>query len=175
MLKETFSKIYDNHINEIYRFVYLRTNQREVAEDLASEIFFKFWQHNKNKKDEYIKSPRAFLYKIARNMLIDFYRKSNQEKRSLSLESFDDSFALPKELVDDGFAQTVELEEKQEKIQKALSKINPLYSDIIIWYYIEGLNSKEIAQIIQKTEGNVRVLIHRALESLKKEIGEEVN
>ena len=54
-------------------------------------------------------------------------------------------------------------------------KNNPLYSDIIIWYYIEGLNSKEIAQIIQKTEGNVRVLIHRALESLKKEIGEEVN
>ncbi|NMA48304.1 MAG: sigma-70 family RNA polymerase sigma factor, partial [Tissierellia bacterium] len=49
-------------------------------------------------------------------------------------------------------------------------KINPLYADIIIWRYVNEMPNKEIAQILKKKEGNVRVILHRAMESLKKEL-----
>ena len=170
MTKDNFSKIYDTHMTEIYRFFYLRTNQREHSEELASEAFFKFWEHNKNKPEDYIKNARAFLYRISRNLLVDFIRKNNQNKQDISIEEFNDSPNLPRTLVDDSFRQSVELEEQQSKVKKALTKINPTYADVIIYYYIEGLTSQEIAQILEKTESNVRVIIHRSLEALKKEI-----
>jgi RNA polymerase sigma-70 factor (ECF subfamily) len=170
MTKDHFSKIYDAHMTEIYRFFYLRTNVREHSEELASEAFFKFWEHNKDKPEDYIKNARAFLYRISRNLLTDYIRKNNQNKQEISLEEFNDSPNLPRTLIDDNFRQSVELEEQQRKVKIALSKINPLYADVIVYYYIEGLTSEEIALVLEKTEGNVRVIVHRALESLKKEI-----
>ena len=170
MTKNNFSKIYDMHIIEIYRFFFLRISDREKSEELASETFFKFWENNKNKPDDYIKNNRAFLYKIARNLLVDHFRKNNSQKQNISLETFDQSTNLPHSLIDNSFRETFELEEKQNQIRQALSKINELYADIIVYYFIEGLDSKEIAWILDKKENNVRVLVHRALEALKKEI-----
>ena len=170
MTKDNFSKIYDAHMTEIYRFFYLRTNEREHSEELASEAFFKFWEHNKHKPEDYIKNARAFLYRISRNLLTDYIRKNNQTRQSISLEEFNDSPNLPGTLVDDTFRQSVELEEKQHKVKVALSRMNSVYADVIIYYYIEGLTSQEISQVLEKTESNVRVIIHRSLESLKKEI-----
>ena len=170
MTTNNFSKIYDTHITEIYRFFYLRINIREVSEELASETFFKFWEYNKNKSDDYIKNSRAFLYKIARNLLIDYFRKNNSQKQTIPLETFDESTNLPHSLIDNSVRETLELEEKQNQIRQALSKINALYADIIVYYFIEGLDSKEIAWILDKKENNIRVLVHRALNTLKKEI-----
>lgn len=110
------------------------------------------------------------MYRIAHNLLTDHIRKNNQNKQNISLEEFNDSPNLPRTLVDDTFRQSVELEEKQNKIKVALQKINPTYADVIVYYYIEGLTSQEISQILDKTENNTRVLIHRSLEALKKEI-----
>jgi RNA polymerase sigma factor (sigma-70 family) len=55
-------------------------------------------------------------------------------------------------------------------VQQALKRINELYSHVLIWYYIDDLSISEISQILNKTEGAIRVLLHRALQSLKKAI-----
>jgi len=53
-------------------------------------------------------------------------------------------------------------------VMTTIKKLNPIYADVLIYYYIQGLDSKEIALIISRTESNTRVIIHRALEALKK-------
>ena len=57
-----------------------------------------------------------------------------------------------------------------ERIKKVIQNIKPVYADVIIWHYVDDLSSKEIAQILKKREGNVRVIIHRALQALKEQL-----
>jgi len=175
MDKNQFSEFYDQNINKVFRFIYLRVDTAETAQDLTSLVFLKFWQkqefviakqQQKAEQSFEISNPKAFLYRIARNQIIDFYRQKN--KKPLSLENLEElaDFQTAKPT----FAQQIELNLEMERIKKALQNINPLYADIIIWRYVDEMPNKEIAQILKKKEGNVRVILHRALESLKKQL-----
>ena len=79
--KQKFSKIYNQHIEKIYRFIFLKVNSQERAEDLTSKTFLKGWEAFKNSgnsSQNTIDNPRAFLYKIARNLVIDYYREKGR-------------------------------------------------------------------------------------------------
>jgi RNA polymerase sigma-70 factor (ECF subfamily) len=67
----------------------------------------------------------------------------------------------------------LEKDEDLKTIQKALTKIRPLYSEVIIFYYFDNLPLKEIALILNKKENNIRVLLHRAMKALKEEVEKE--
>src|SRR3989338_6246804 len=82
-LNEQFSLIYDQYIEKIYRFVYLKVNSQEIAEDLTSKVFLNGWEAYQ--KEQEIKNPGAFLYRIARNIVVDHYR----EKGKISTVSVD--------------------------------------------------------------------------------------
>lgn len=172
MDKKKFSEFYDQNINKVFRFVYLRVDSTETAQDLTSLAFLKLWKtqasfsNDKKNQSSKISNHKAFLFQIARNQIIDFYRQ--KDKKPLSLESLGEiaDFQVAKPT----FSQRIELDLEMEKIKKALKSINPLYADIIIWKYLDDLSNKEIAQILKKKEGNVRVLLHRAMESLKKQL-----
>ncbi len=80
-LKKTFSAIYDKYINKIYRFVFIKVNSQEIAEDLTSETFLRGWEAYKkasNPHRQKIDNPSAFLYQIARNLVIDQYREKGR-------------------------------------------------------------------------------------------------
>ena len=172
MDKKKFSEFYDQNINKVFRFVYLRVDSTETAQDLTSLAFLKLWKtqasfvDNKTNQSSKISNPKAFLFQIARNQIIDFYRQKN--KKPLSLENLGEiaDFQVAKPT----FSQKIELDLEMERIKKALQSIKPLYADIIIWRYLDDLSNKEIAQILKKKEGNVRVLLHRAIEALKKQL-----
>jgi len=68
------------------------------------------------------------------------------------------------------FIEKIELTIEMKRIRKVIQNIKPIYADVIIWHYVDDLSSKEIAQILEKREGNVRVIIHRALEALKEQL-----
>src|SRR3989344_4321898 len=159
--KEQFSKIYDEHLPPIYRFIYLKVNTRETAEDLASDVFLRVW-NELNKEEQEIQIIRAFLYGIARNVVADHYRGRKLEVVSVE-ETFDlmDSFSLHDQIA---------LSSDIEQILRALSGINDDYQDLIIWRYVEELSVQEIAQLTGKTEENVRVGIHRAIKNLREQI-----
>ncbi|MFA5386751.1 MAG: RNA polymerase sigma factor [Candidatus Paceibacterota bacterium] len=175
MDRNEFSKFYDQNIDKVFRFIYLRVDSSETAQDLTSLVFLKFWQNislrndlqKKSKKT--ISNPRAFLFQIARNQIIDFYRQKN--KNPLSLDGLGElaDFKSLKPV----FEEMIELNMEMERIKKALKAINPLYADVIIWRYVEDLSNQEIAQILKKREGNVRVLLHRALEALKEQLNNQ--
>jgi len=162
--QKQFEKIYDKYIGKIYRFVFLKVSSQEIAEDLTSEVFTRGWQSFQKDNCD-IKNPQAFLYQIARNLVVDHYR----EKGQVQLVSTDN---LP--LVGDG----PNLEEKAmftsevNNIKAALANINDDYREIITWYYLDEFSVPEIAKILNKSEDAVRVQIHRAVQALKGEVGE---
>ena len=161
--RKQFSKIYDQCIDKIYRFIFLKVSSQEIAEDLTSEVFSRGWEAFQKNTQE-IKNPNAFLYQIARNLIVDFYR----QKGAANTVSTD----ACQELCD----PNVNLEEQvfvRSDIQlarTALSRIKEDHQNIIIWYYLDELSVPEIATMTDKPEGTVRVIIHRALKELRKEI-----
>lgn len=161
MTREEFYNFYNQNIDKVFRFLYLRTNSLESAQDLTIESFFKFWLSQEN--GQKIENPRAFLFKIARNTLIDFYRK----KGPLTL-SLDELKEKGLEISSENFLNEIEKDEEIQNVLKNLSKIKPIYQQVILLHYIENLSIKEISFILKKKENNVRVLLHRALEALKK-------
>ena len=162
MDKQEFSEFYDKNIDKVFRFVYLRVDTTETAQDLTSLAFLKLWR----RQDSEISNPTAFLYRIARNQIIDFYRQKSKKPISLDKvgEIADFQVAQPT------FSQKIELTLEMERIKKVLYNIKPVYADVIIWHYVDDLSSKEIAQILKKREGNVRVIIHRALQALREQL-----
>lgn len=162
--QKKFSKIYDIYVESIYRFIFIKVNSHQTAEDLTSEAFLKTWQTFQDKKKKEIKNPRAFLYVTARHLVIDFYRTKKQ-KQTLWIEDI-------KEIEDTG-QQLEEIENVRSDlvlIQSALKALKQDYQNIIIWRYVDGLSIREIAQILDKSSGAVRVLLHRAMNQLKEEV-----
>ena len=159
-LNEQFGHIYDQYIAKIYRFVYLKVNSQEVAEDITSKVFLKGWEAFKSQK-ETIKNPGAFLYQIARNAVVDHYRAKGRSKEV----PVDTSW----ELSDPGTnAQDAAiLNADVAVVRTAIQKLKKEYQDIIIWHYLEDMTIPEIAELLGKPEGTVRVSLHRGLKELK--------
>lgn len=158
--KEQFSQIYDQYIEKIYRFVYLKVNSQEIAEDLTSKVFLKGWEAYQNQGDS-IKNPGAFLYQIARNMVIDHYREKGRTK-TISAD-FALQIADPKASSHDKAILNADI----SVIKTAIQDLKKEYQDIIIWHYLDDMPIAEIAKTLGKPAGTVRVMLHRGLKDLK--------
>ena len=165
MTEQEFSKFYDDNIDKVFRFAYLRVSSAEIAQDLTAQVFLRFWQEIENPKKK-INNHTAFLYRMLRNKIIDHYRR--RDKHLVSLDKMSELADF--QVAHKSFQQKIELTWEMKRIKNTLQNINPLYSDVIIWYYLEQFSYKEIANILQKKEGNIRVIVHRALQALKKEL-----
>jgi RNA polymerase sigma-70 factor, ECF subfamily len=158
-----FSQIYDQHVKKIYRFIYLKVSSVETAEDLSSEVFLRLYKYVQGSKPE-IQNPQAFLYQIARNVIADHYR--GQKVSVISIEKT----TIELEDVGEKTRELSEISIEMDRIKQAISQLHGDYQDLIIWRYIDELTVPEIAQITGKTEENVRVGVHRALQSLKEKV-----
>ena len=161
-VKNKFEQIYDDNVDRVYRFILLKVNSKEVAEDLTAETFTKAWNVFKKKygKEKPLLNPRAFCYRVARNLVTDHYRRKGR-RDFVSTDSIS--------IKDDN--QTIEeraaINSDMEMVKKAIKEIKGNYQDIIIWHYIDELTIPEISEIMGKSENSVRVTLHRALDALK--------
>ena len=161
---EAFGKIYNIYVDKIYRFVFLKTSSKEESEDITGQTFYKVVEYISDSEKQ-IENLQAFLYRVARNLVADFYKKANIQTLEMTPkieETLPDEQVIPEKRID----QKLEL----EKVKLALKELNDDYKDAIILYYIEELPVREMAQIMDRTEGAVRVLIHRALEALRDKV-----
>lgn len=159
-LNEQFSQIYDQYIEKIYRFVYLKVSSQETAEDITSKVFTKGWESYKNSNNQ-IRNPGAFLYQIARNAVVDHYR----EKGKSNIVSAD----VGPEIVDTrkDIHNLAVLSADVEAIKNAIQKLGKEHQDIIIWHYLEDMPIEEVAELLGRPVGTVRVMLHRGLKELK--------
>jgi len=168
--REAFIKIYDENVGEIHRFVYFKIGNKEEANDLTSMIFLKTWNYIQNKSLTDAKTLRALLYKIARNSIVDYYRETgnkvvvsldNEEKK---IEVIDETENTPERL---------DQEANLALIKRLLPLLKEEYREIIIMKFINDLSLEEIADISGKSKGNVRVIMHRALNALRELVEKE--
>ena len=157
---EQFSQIYDQYIAKIYRFVYLKVDSQETAQDITSKVFLKGWEAFQVQRDA-VKNPGAFLYQIARNAVVDHYRAKGRSKEV--------SADASPEIVDpraDAKEQAI-LSADISAIKQSIKKLEPEYQDIIIWHYLDDMTIPEIAKLVDRPAGTVRVMLHRGLKDLK--------
>ena len=174
-LNEQFGHIYDQYIEKIYRFVYLKVNSQETAEDITSKVFLKGWEAYKTKfeirnskfeKNLEIQNVGAFLYRIAQNAVIDHYREKGRTK-VVSTEVSPQIAQPGKDLQEKAIIAA-----DFAVVKTAIKNLKHDYQDIIIFHYIEDMTVPEIAKTMNKPAGTIRVMLHRGLKDLKKIIEE---
>lgn len=164
--REAFAEIYDLFVEPLYRFIYFKISDKEEAQDLTSEVFLKAWNSAQNKGEVVVSTLPAFLYRIARNTVIDHYRK---KKNDTSIEELVQNNDEPTNETDLGkeFDDNLDF----ATLETALHELKDEYREVIILRYMEDLSTTEIANILDKNKGAVRILQYRAQEALKKILG----
>ncbi len=159
---EAFTVLYNHYLPQIYRFVLIRTEKTGIAEDLVSEIFLNAWTHLPSYESQ--GHPiSSWLYRIARNKIIDHRRTARQP---IAIEDDDTEIAL----VDTGalLDDVVDARINNEQIMEVLRLLPEDYQTIITMRFIEDIEPKVIAAVVQKSEGAVRLMQHRAIQKLRK-------
>lgn len=162
--REAFARLYDLFIDPIYRYVYYRVSLVD-AEDLVETIFLKMWEHIRQYKRQK-KSFSAWAFRIAHNLVVDYYR-ANKDKMYEELTS-----NIPDQDRRHNPVKVTEGNLDKEMLKKAILSLRKDYQDIIVHKFVNELSNKEIADILGKSEGSLRILQFRALKALRKELEE---
>lgn len=158
ILKKEFLQAYDKCADAIYRHLFFKTCDTELSKDLTQETFMKTWQYMAAGKQ--IENIKAFLYKIAGNLVIDNSRK----KKEMSLDALEEAGAQFAQRDDDEFSDKVEL----ERVRIAVDKLSEKYREIVLLRYVDDLSLKEIAHLKAISTNVVSVRINRAITKLRK-------
>jgi RNA polymerase sigma-70 factor (ECF subfamily) len=166
---EAFARIYDRYVAAIFRFVVLKLPSREMAEDVTSEAFLRCWQFLQTGQE--VANVRALLYRIARNLIVDTYRKSDHQPTAFSavtMEGLSTSFLHEEGDISDQSKGRMVIEARADLslILDRIARLKEDYRDVLTLRLIDGLSFTDIGTILEKTPGNVRVIYHRAIKAL---------
>ncbi len=159
----SFGAIYDKYAPKIYRYLFLKLGGLKVeAEDLTHEVFLSAW---KNMDSFNLRGApfSSYLYKIARNATIDYWRTKHQ---TVDIE------VVPEETFSENpnVGEQIDLSDDLALMRRCIASLEPTYQDVLIMKFVDDMSNHEIATALDKTEGAVRVIQHRALKQLKKEV-----
>lgn len=157
---EAFRKIYKVFADKIYKFIYYRISNREASLELSQEVFLALWKYLRDKEKE-IMSLSGLIYKIARNLINNYYDANKVMK--IDLEEVEYKLGVSTDL-DKEFDLKISIKELKSKLEVLESEED---RQIIELRFFDGLSHNEIAEIMGKSSGNVRVILHRALKKLK--------
>ncbi|HKY52998.1 MAG TPA: sigma-70 family RNA polymerase sigma factor [Anaerolineales bacterium] len=156
---EAFALLYDAYVERVYRFILFRVSEDETTEDLVSQVFLKAWQNLDRYKAG--SSPFiAWLYTIARNLVIDHYRAKKDVLTLEEVKAVPSGIQSPPEEVEARF--------DLEAMRDGLQALTGDQQQVLILKYIAGLPNENIAKIMNKQEGTIRGLQMRALQTLSK-------
>ncbi len=154
--KNSKEKLFGYIYPKIYRFIYYRTNNKIEAEDLTGDVILKIAKALPRQKGNF----NSWIYKIARNTVIDFYRKNSVRKSKVSVQE------IPGELPDESKDFTEQIL-NEASLKKAMKLLTERQKEVIILKFIEGYKNREIAKIIGTSEGAVKLLQFRALKQMR--------
>ncbi|WP_326828354.1 ECF subfamily RNA polymerase sigma factor, BldN family [Tissierella pigra] len=166
--EKEFTSIFEAYYKRVYNYIYYRVRCYYTAEDLTSQVFEKIML----KIDTYSekKSPfEVWLFAIARNTVNDYFR-SSQKHTFISIDTIKELISRKKNPED-----MVAISETNEELFKALTILNKKERNIIELKFGAELKNKEIAEILNITEGNVGIILYRTMKKLNKELKKEEN
>ncbi len=151
-----FLQLYERCYDDIYRYVYCRTGDPWCTDDIVSDVFLKAYRHYDSTRPTH----KAWLVTIARNTIVDYYRKSGRE--------------LPGEVPESLTFMTVleDLEHDLERacLKSALSQLDSEQFELINLRFFGGLKFKEIAVVLGTKQANIKTRFYRTLEQLRKKV-----
>jgi RNA polymerase sigma-70 factor, ECF subfamily len=162
---EDFGEIYERYLDRIYRFVLLRVGDRQTAEDLTSVTFLKAWD-NLDRYEQRQFSFSAWLFRIARNTVIDHYRTRKQHV------ALDQPEHTPADQVRH-VAEQAEARVEAGLVLQAMGELTEAQQEVLYLKLIEDLSTKEVARLMGKRPGAIRALLMRALRALGEVLGTE--
>lgn len=159
--RQELAAIYDEYQQPIYRYIYRQVGDVEVARDLTSDVFQRFLQalqKNQGPEDQL----KAWLYRVAHNNVIDYYRR-RQYRQHLPLDE---------NVVErgDSPATLAERNISAEKVREALIQLTPEQREVITLKFLEGFSNVEVADLLNKPIGAIKSLQHRALAALQRQL-----
>lgn len=160
---EAFARLYDAYVDELYRFVFYRVNDKQTAEDLVSQVFLKVWDNLERYEIRGLPF-KAWLFQIARNSVIDHYRT---RKETVPLEP--NAIAKPDPTAN--VTQQVEQRLEGERLRAMLEHLTEDQKEVLTLKFIHGFSTKEVANLMGKRQGAIRALQMRGLQALSEIIG----
>jgi RNA polymerase sigma-70 factor (ECF subfamily) len=155
---EAFAQIYDVFVTPIYRYIFYKVKKEDV-EDLVETLFLKAWENIGKYKKQKKTSFKSWIFRIAHNLVVDHYRLTREHA------SLDPRISDTKRESDP--VQQAKLKLDNERLKAAIDKLKPNYQQIVLLKFINELSNEEIAKVLKKSEGSVRILQFRALKALK--------
>ena len=163
---EAFGEFYERMLDRMFRYLFYRTGHLQDAEDLTEEVFLKAWEALQRSR-EVPDHPEAWLYRIAHNTVIDHYRT---RKRHTSLEELQPP---PPTTETDTPEEIALATERLQSLMDKLHRLPPIYQQVLICRFIQGLSHKEVARVLGTNENHARILQYRALKRLREEMAKE--
>ena len=160
-LDEEFSELYRAHLRDVYSYAYYRVGNHHDAEDLTEQTFLQAYRHFERAQRESAGRPlRPWLIRIAHNLAANLYRDRSRKPAS----PIEDSMPLADPHT------TEDLVEEREELSRILSGVEELPDDrreALIMRFALGMDNREIARAMGRTDGATKVLLHRAIKQLE--------
>ncbi len=154
------SRLISLFYTKIYRYIYYRVNQKEDAEDLTNDVFVRMLESLENQSGSFF----AWLYQIASNRIVDYYRKKDVRKDTSEVGDAIEYFESDEKSIDKMFLQN--------ELRKGIQQLTGEQQEVIVLRFIEGYQANEVAEMLNKTPTAIRQLQFRALKQLRKIIPE---
>jgi RNA polymerase sigma-70 factor, ECF subfamily len=152
-------ELYDRYEAKIYAYIYRRTGEQTLAEDLTGQVFLKMLEAIHNQK-AWHSSFSGWLYRIAHNLVIDHYRQRDHQIQV----SLDDEPTLPSP---DNPEEAAEIKLDAERLRAAIGRLTEEQAEVISLRFLEGYSINEVAEMMSKTEGSIKALQYRAVSTLR--------
>lgn len=161
-----FGKVYDFYFPKVYAFVLAKLNNNSAAaEDVTSDIFMKVLE-NLHKYQERGLPFGAWLFTVARNVLFDYYAKTNKTSNT----SLDETIEIKDDKEESSPVHQAKHSELQQKVKAVMNSLPERDLSIVQMKFFSGLNNREIAATLDLTEQNVGIIIYRVLRKMKPDL-----
>lgn len=160
--QDAFTRLFEKYKKELYRYIRAKLPTAEDTDDLLSTVFLRAWVYitTSHGKEHHF---RGLIYHMARNAIADYYRS---RKDAFSVEAMGEAGI---DLVDARQSEAkVQASVDASLIKRHLAKLKVEYREVLAMRYFDGMDVSDIAKRLEKTENNVRVLLHRALREFRK-------
>ncbi len=160
--KAAFEELYNEYFAPLNRYILIRVGDVSEAEDLTQLVFIKFYKNLANWQDKGYQ-PSAYLFTIARSVIADYYRSRGRKGSKLS--NSEEVLALISDSSQNPHQDVIQSEEIRT-LYKNLKTLPQEYQEVLVLRYIENLSSKEISQVIGKSDVATRKMLSRAVSAL---------
>jgi RNA polymerase sigma-70 factor, ECF subfamily len=157
---DAFGALYQENVQKIYNYIYYRTGNRADAEDLTARVFQRALKHIGTYQKTDVPFS-AWLYRIAHNLVANFYRDSNR-KREVPID--EQEFNLPQA---EHLETHIIKNEQQDTLLKIIRGLPADRQLVIVLKFVDDLSNLEIAKILNRSEGAIKSLYHRTLLELR--------